>query len=240
MRVYHTTMAWAIAQGREAIDYFFELSLYLFVTTGFITAAATGKLDLPSVVVVSTALAVRGLGFLGVWRFSISPGAVTRLTIGYFFFYAFDYFFLSRTFVDATGHLVFFVMVVKLFSTRVNRDFLYLALLAFLEMLLAAILTIDTSFLAFFLVFLLFGIATFTSYEIRRSYERAARPAEVQGPPMLRGLGITSALVAAGILLFGGLLFFFIPRYTTGYLSRFAPKTQHIAGFSDKDRKSVV
>jgi len=226
-------MAVALAQGREAIDYFFELSLYLFVTTGFITAAATGKLDLPSVVVVSAALAVRGLGFLGVWRFSISPGAVTRLTIGYFFFYAFDYLFLSRTFVDATGHLVFFVMVVKLFSTRVNRDFLYLGLLAFLEMLLAAILTIDTSFLAFFLVFLLFGIATFTSYEIRRSYQRATRPAEVQGQPMLRGLGITSALVAAGILLLGGLLFFFIPRYTTGYLSRFAPKTQHIAGFSD-------
>ncbi len=226
-------MGVALAQGREAVDYFFELSLYLFVTTGFITAAATGKLDLPTVVVVSAALLARGLGFMGIWRFSISPAAVTRLTIGYFFFYVFDYLFLSRTFVDATGHLVFFVMVVKLFSTRVNRDFLYLGLLAFLEMLLAAILTIDTSFLVFFLVFLLFGIATFTSYEIRRSYERAARPAEVQGPPMLRGLGIMAAVVTTGILLLGGLLFFFIPRYTTGYLSRFAPKTQHIAGFSD-------
>lgn len=226
-------MALAVAQGREAIDYFFELSLYLFVATGFVTVAATGKLDPPTTLLVSGALALRGLAFLGLTRLSLAPATVTRLTIGYFFFYAFDYFFLSRTFVDATGHLVFFVMVVKLFSTRVNRDFLYLSLLAFLEMLLAAILTIDTSFLVFFLVFLLFGIATFTSYEIRRSYARAARPAEVQGRPMLRGLAATAPLVSAGILLLGGLIFFFIPRYTTGYLSRFAPKTQHIAGFSD-------
>ena len=151
-------------QGREAIDYFFELSLFLFVATGFVTVAATGKLDAPTVLLVGAALALRGLAFLGLTRISLAPSTVTRLTVAYFFFYAFDYLFLSRAFVEATGHLVFFVMVMKLFSARVNRDFLYLAVLAFLEMLLAAILTIDTTFLAFFLVFLTFGIATFTSY----------------------------------------------------------------------------
>ena len=220
-------------QGREAIDYFFELSLFLFVATGFVTVAATGKLDAPTVLFVGGALALRGLAFLGLSRFSLSPSTVTRLTVAYFFFYAFDYLFLSRAFVEATGHLVFFVMVMKLFSARVNRDFLYLAVLAFLEMLLAAILTIDTTFLAFFLVFLIFGIATFASYEIRCSYQRAAHPAEVPGGPMLRSLGATSVLVSISVLLLGGLIFFVLPRYTTGYLSRFAPKTQHIAGFSD-------
>ena len=220
-------------QGREAIDYFFELSLFLFVATGFVTVAATGKLDAPTVLLVSTALALRGLAFLGRTRISLAPSTVTRLTVAYFFFYAFDYLFLSRAFVEATGHLVFFVMVMKLFSARVNRDFLYLAVLAFLEMLLAAILTIDTTFLAFFLVFLTFGIATFTSYEIRCSYQRATHPAEVPGAPMLRSLGATSILVSISVLLLGGLIFFVLPRYTTGYLSRFAPKTQYIAGFSD-------
>ena len=226
-------MVRAWGQGREAIDYFFELSLFLFVATGFVTVAATGKLDTPSIVLVSAALALRGLTFLGLSRFSLAPSMVTRLTVAYFFFYVFDYLFLSRAFVEATGHLVFFVMVVKLFSARANRDFLYLGLLAFLEMLLAAILTIDTTFLAFFLAFLMFGIATFASYEIRRSYQRAAHPAEVQAAPMLRSLGATSALVSVSVLLVGGLIFFVLPRYTTGYLSRFAPKTQHIAGFSD-------
>ncbi len=226
-------MTRGIGHGREAIDYFFELSLFLFVATGFITVAATGKLDAPSVILVSGALAVRALAFLGLSHVSLAPALVTRLTVGYFFFYVFDYLFLSHSFVDATAHLVFFVMVVKLFSARVNRDYLYLGVLAFLEMLLAAILTIGTTFLAFFLVFLLFGIATFTSYEIRRSYARAAHAAEAPGRPMLRGLAATSVLVSVSTLLLGGVIFFVIPRYTTGYLSRFAPKTQHIAGFSD-------
>jgi len=219
--------------GREAIDYFFELSLFLFVATGFFSAAITGKLDTATVLLVGAALALRSLAFLGLSRFSLSPTAVTRLTAAYFFFYAADVFLLSRSFVDATGHLIFFVLVMKLFSARVNRDYLYLALLAFMEMLLAAILTIDTTFLILFLVFLLFGIATFTSYEIRRSYVRAVCPAEVQGGPMLRGLGVTAALVSVGVLLLAGLLFFVIPRFTTGYLSRFAPKAQQVAGFGD-------
>ena len=203
------------------------------MATGFVTVAATGKLDAPSVLLVSAALALRGLAFLGFSCFSLAPSTVTRLTVAYFFFYAFDYLFLSRAFVEATGHLVFFVMVMKLFSARVNRDFLYLAVLAFLEMLLAAILTIDTTFLAFFLAFMTFGIATFASYEIRSSYQRAVHPAEVPGTPMLRSLGATSVLASISVLLLGGLIFFVLPRYTTGYLSRFAPRTQHIAGFSD-------
>ncbi|MCX6615046.1 MAG: transglutaminaseTgpA domain-containing protein, partial [Acidobacteria bacterium] len=219
--------------GREAIDYFFELSLFLFVTTGFFSAAITGKLDTATVLLMGAALALRSLAFLGLSRFSLSATAVTRLTAVYFFFYAADVFLVSRSFVDATGHLIFFVLVMKLFSARVNRDYLYLALLAFMEMLLAAILTIDTTFLILFLVFLLFGIATFTSYEIRRSYVRAVCPAEVQGGPMLRGLGVTAVLVSVGVLLLAGLIFFVIPRFTTGYLSRFAPKAQQVAGFGD-------
>jgi transglutaminase-like putative cysteine protease len=220
-------------QGRRAIDYFVELSLFLFVSTGFVTAAATGKLDTPTVLLVAGALGLRSLAFLGLSRFSLSPSTVTRLTAGYFFFYLFDYFFISHAFVDATAHLVFFVLVMKVFSARVNRDYLYLVLLAFMQMLLAAILTIDTSFFVFFLVFLVFGIATFTSYEIRRSYLRASSPVEVEGTLMMRGLGLTSVFVSLGILLVAGLIFFAIPRISTGYLSRFAPKTQNIAGFSD-------
>jgi len=219
--------------GRAAVDYFFELSLFLFLATGFITAAATGKLNPAVVILVGGALGLRALAFFGRTRVQLSPTAVTRLTIAYVFFYMFDYAFLSQAFVDATGHLVFFVMVVKLFSARTNRDYLYLALLAFLQMLLAAILTIDTSFMGFFMVFLLFGIATFTSYEIRRSYMRSPTPAEVQPRPMLRSLGTTAVLVGLGVLAMAALIFFFIPRFTTGYLSRFAPKTQQIAGFSD-------
>ncbi len=223
--------------GREAIEFFFGLSLYLFVATGFVAVAATGKLDVPSVILVGAALGLRGLAFLGLTRISLTPSAVTRLTVAYMFFYVADYFLLSGSFVTATGHLVFFVLVVKLFSARVNRDFLYLAVIGFMEMLLAAIMTIDATFLGLFSLFLVFGIATFASFEIRRAYAggQTSQIAEVRVQPagMLRSLAITSTLVAAGVVVLAGLLFFVIPRYTTGYLSGLAPKSEHISGFSD-------
>ncbi|MGA8761515.1 MAG: hypothetical protein WB562_01380, partial [Candidatus Sulfotelmatobacter sp.] len=44
----------------RAIDYYFELSLYLLVLAGFGTLASTGGLDTPTVLLVGGALAVRG------------------------------------------------------------------------------------------------------------------------------------------------------------------------------------
>jgi len=226
--------------GREAVEYFFELSLYLFVLTGFVAVAATGKLDVPSVLLVGGALGVRGLAFLRLTRVSIHPDTVTRLTMAYMVFYALDLFLISGSFVTATGHLVFYLLVMKLFSAQSNRDFLYLALIAFMEMLLAAIMTINTTFLGLFAIFLLFGIATFTSFEMRRAYIAAeagrVKPADPVGRDpqrMLRGLGVTTVLVTLGVLVTSSLLFFFIPRFTTGYLSSFAPKSQTVSGFSD-------
>lgn len=225
--------------GRQAIEYFFDLALFLFVATGFIAVAATGKLDVPSVLVVGAALGVRGLAFIGFTKVSLQPDTVTRLTMLYMVFYTLDLFLISASFVTATGHLVFFLLVMKLFSAITNRDYLYLTLIAFMEMLLAAILTIDTTFLGLFAVFLLFGIATFCSFEMRRAYRAAEAgvvpPADPQGQSrmMLRGLGLTALFVTLGVLVAAGLLFFFIPRFTTGYLSNLAPKSQTVSGFSD-------
>jgi len=75
-------MAGRFARGRQAIDYFFELSLFLFVSTGFVTAAATGKLDAPTVLLVGAALGLRLLSFLGLSRLSHSATPGSRQTSG--------------------------------------------------------------------------------------------------------------------------------------------------------------
>ncbi len=225
--------------GRQAVEYFFELSLYLFIATGFVAVAATGKLDLPTLLVVSATLGIRGLAFVGRTRVSLSASTVNRLTIAYMLFYALDFLAISGSFVFATGHLVFFLLVMKLFSARTNRDYLYLCIIAFMEMLLAAVLTINTTFLGLFAIFLLFGIATFTSFEMHRAYlaaeENKTRMADFQGGPdiVTRSLGLTAVMVTFGVLVLGGTLFFFIPRFTTGYLSNLAPQGEHVSGFSN-------
>ena len=224
----------------EAIDYFFDLALFLFVVTGFIAVASTGKLDIPTVVLAGLALGLRALAFVTGRTLHISANSVRNATLAYIAFYVADFFLISGNFVSATGHLLFFLLVVKLFSAETNRDYLYLGVMGFMEMLLAAILTINTTFLGLFIVFLFFGIATFTSFEIKRGYAFAAggvssgRPTEISGRPrdLLRSLGITAAFVTLGVMLSGALLFFFLPRVNTGYLSSLA-QAQTITGFSD-------
>ncbi len=57
---------------------------------------------------------------------------------------------ISRAFVRSAVHLVLFVLVVRLFSARRDRDHYFLAVIAFLMVLAAAVLTVDSTFLLAF------------------------------------------------------------------------------------------
>ncbi|MBI4462828.1 MAG: DUF3488 domain-containing protein, partial [Acidobacteria bacterium] len=219
------------------VNRYFEVSLFLLLTTGFLTLASTGRLELFSLLVAGTALVVKALRYRRHRGPELSPRMVTWLTWFYFGFYFIDYLFLSRSFLGATIHLILFLAVVKLFSARSNRDYLWLALIAFLQMLAAAILTVDTSFLVFFLVFLLLSISTFVSFEIKRGAETQRAAAVPAGSPLARRLQqsllLTSTLVSMGILGLAALIFFVLPRATTGFFSAYGFQPQLLTGFSN-------
>ena len=77
----------------------------------------------------------------GLIRFELPPIVVTVLTLAYIAFYPVDYFFISRSFIPAAIHLVFFVAVVKILTARTDRDYLFLKVIAFLELLAACIVS---------------------------------------------------------------------------------------------------
>src|SRR6202035_1929275 len=158
----------------QAINRYFELSLYLLVLMGFGALASTGGLGLPTMLLVGAALAFRGYLLAERRQVVISESWTTPLTIGYFAFYAVDYFLLSRSFLTATVHLVLFAVVVRTFSLRRDRDYTMLAILAFLMVLASAVLTVDSAFLLFFAGFILMAVATFILMEMRQS-ARGAR-----------------------------------------------------------------
>src|ERR1700691_1797934 len=111
----------------QAINKYFELSLYLLVLMGFGALAGTGGLGLPTIVLTGAALALCGYLLAGRRQVVISDHWTTPLTIAYFVFYAADYFLLSRSFLTATGHLVMFAVVVRTFSLRRDRAYTMLA-----------------------------------------------------------------------------------------------------------------
>ncbi|MGH7866403.1 MAG: hypothetical protein ACREP9_01955, partial [Candidatus Dormibacteraceae bacterium] len=122
------------------------------LATSFLTLATTGKLDTFSLVLFSGALGAKLWSYArGERGYVIEAGTVNRIAIAYLLFYPADLFLLASgpSFMDriitATIHLVLFTTVIKVFSARRYRDYLYLAILSFLTMLASAVLTVGTT-----------------------------------------------------------------------------------------------
>ena len=215
---------------------FFQGSLYLLLVMGFCALAGTAKLDAFSLGLVALALLVRGYHLLKGKTVIIPERWTSILTLLYFLFYAVDYFLLSLSFVSATVHMVLFIMVIKIFSVQRDRDLLYLAVLSFLMVLAAAVLTADTVFLFTFCLFMLTAMSTFVSMEMRRS-EREAWITAI--PPanenkFNRSLYAVAGLLTIATLGVGVIIFFILPRMAPpGYLQSLGSQTDFVSGFSD-------
>jgi transglutaminase-like putative cysteine protease len=237
------------AQPLSALHRYFEASLFLLLLTSVLTLVSTGKLDPVSILVPPAALLVKGYRW---WRGhgpELSHRAATWAVAGYAAFFPADLWIVSRALAaDAPSpalyaallaaiHLMLFAMLVRLYSANTTRDYAFLALLAFTAILAAAILTVDTTFLVFFILFLVLAVSTFVGLEMRRSAEGASAPPLEAGTPagrrLSRALGLTSACVAVSSVVLGVLIFFVLPRFSGGYLSGFNLQPSLISGFSD-------
>ncbi len=222
----------------RAIDFYFEVALYLLVLTGFATLASTGGLDLFSTILTGTAMAIRGYLLAQRRQFSISEGWTTPLSIAYFVFFAADYFVISHGFLPATVHLALFGVVIRMFSLRRERDYVMLAILAFLMVLASAVLTVDSTFLFSFAAFLLMAVATAVLMEMRRSAHSASIQARHSSDPWEhRHLAFSLVRVAPALMLMilaaGAAVFFLLPRMSAGYLGGYSFGNDISAGFSN-------
>ena len=232
-----------------ALDRYFEISLFLLVSTGVLAVVSTGKLDPFSTLAPMAALLYKGIR---VWQGrgpELSARVATWLVLGYFLIFPADLWIFSRNLAaDAPNpplyaallsaiHLLLFATLVRLYSARTNRHYAFLALLAVTSMLASAILTVETGFLVALVVFLVLSVSTFVALEIRRSATGAVSQAFQAGSPMARQMGrslsATSVMVAVSVMAVGVVLFFVIPRFTTGYLSAMNFQPGLMTGFSD-------
>src|SRR3984893_3478797 len=239
----------AVTGDLSALRRHFEISLYFLLLTGVLTLVSTGKLDLVSILVPPAALLVKGFRW---WRGKgpeLSNRVGSWLTIGYFAFFPFDLWIISRALsantqnpglyaaLLATIHLMLFAIIVRLYTASTTRDYLFLTLMAFTSMLASAILTVDTVLLIWFFFFMARAVSPLVGLEMGRS---------AQGPvvqPLQNGtsaasrlhnaLGVTSAAIAFGSLAVGAVIFLCLPRFAGGYMSGLNLQPTLISGFSD-------
>jgi hypothetical protein len=226
-------MSSATTGAVSSVDRFFEFSLLGLLASGYLAVVGSGYLDTPTIAVMAAALLIRGLCAAGALCFQVSPRVVAAVTLGYIGFYPLDYAFLSKSFLPATVHLVFFIAVVKILTASTNRDFLFVKVIAFLELLAACVLSSSFNFFLFLAMFLLLAVATFTSSEIRRATQRGAS-VRANGQGITLRLATASFFVAFGILVLTGLLFFLLPRTARAAFQHLLQNRYHVAGFSNE------
>ncbi|HVQ39310.1 MAG TPA: DUF3488 and transglutaminase-like domain-containing protein, partial [Pyrinomonadaceae bacterium] len=157
----------------------------------------------------------------------------------------------ARVGVNALAHLIVFLAVVKLLQVKKDRDWVFLYLISFFEVLLAAGVSFSPVFLGSLTVYLLCGLSTIIAFEIQKS-RRTIAPSEtlLLVPPdslifrnaaRRRGKGNTEAhrlpLVALGLLLLiivlAVPLFLVAPRSGAAGLIRGGAGLTNFIGFSD-------
>ena len=228
---------------------FFRASLFFLILTSIATLVSTGKLDLLTCIAAPLAMAYKGVRLWQNRPAELSHATATWLVIAYLGFFPVDVLFVSRAFMASSNnpallaallaavHFLVFVMLARLYSATTDRDALFLAMLAFAAMLASSILTVDTSFLILFFIFMLFGVAAFIGLEMRRSAKGTLTPPLSRQPAeerrLGRALGLASLTVAFGSIVLGGALFFVFPRFTAGYLGRASMQPSLMTGFSD-------
>jgi transglutaminase-like putative cysteine protease len=233
----------AVNPGRatmaHAIERYFNVALYMLVLTGFGTLASTGGLDMGVVLLVGLALLFRGYQLLARVEFTIPERWTNYLTLLYVFVYFADYVFISRSFLVASVHLVLFGMVIRLFSLQKARDHYMLAVLSFLMVLSAAVLTVDSIFLFSFAAFLMVSVVTFVLMEMRHSV--AEDHTHAQEPPLVRPyrrmayvLLATAPVLMLLIMAGSFLVFFVLPRVSSRYLTVYTPSGDVSTGFTDR------
>lgn len=219
-----------------AVERFFQISLLGLVASGYLAVAGSGYLDAPTIVLTAAGLLFRALLVSGLARATFPDRLVTAVTLAYAGFYPLDYFFLSRGFLESTIHLVFFVAVVKVVTAATTRDYAFTAVISFLELLAAALVSVNWSFFLFLALYLLFAMAAFTSSEIRRSIGRPSAATQVARGALVRFHSRLAALTLAlslGILAFTAGLFFLLPR-TASAAFQLVSHRFYVPGFSNQ------
>ena len=224
----------------SGVNRFFEFSLLGLLASGYLAIAGSGYIDLPTLVVAGLAIVLRALMAAGFLKLQISDRTVAGLTLLYAIFYPLDYAYVSQEFLTSTVHLVFFLAVVKILTAKTDRDYSFVKVIAFLELLAASVLSSSPNYFLFLSLFLLFGIATFSSWEVRRSAHLAGSICRAGLRDFPAKLASLSLLVALGVLLMTGGLFFLLPRTARAAFQHLASSGYAVPGFSNEIRLGQV
>ena len=214
----------------RSLDRFLQTALLALLASGYLALALSGALDRACLVAGALVLAARAAQLAGLVRFIVPERWASRATACYLLFVPADYLLISRDLIRTTVHVIVFAAAVKVLSTRTGRDSALVGLIAFLEMLTAALGSTSVAFLLLLMLFWAAALAALASAEIRGAMRGRAT---VAGASAIGGrLVALSGVAGLGVLALSVALFLVLPRTARVALERLLPATQRVSGFA--------
>jgi hypothetical protein len=238
------------------MEAYFRTTSYALVATAFLAIALTGELDVISLGAYAIALLFCFYrDTRGVKRLRLREWMWRALSVAYVPFVFLDAALISNR-VLALVHMTLFVSAAKLFQSKRDRDWVFLYLIAFFQMLLAAGLTFNATFVVSLAAFLFFFISALAAFEIRRArrqvnhleeetvaslkqpkqikYRRNVESPTSKKSPRVRYLLGASAAQIVIVIVLTLPFFFLIPRFAGGGVARGVGEGESVTGFSDR------
>ena len=225
------------------LNSYFKLTSYSLVACGATALLVTKGIDLliAGLFFVFLIIAFRYEG--SKWQISERAGLVLIVfSLPLFYFdWQFQNAILPRERAGAAtlAHLILGLSAIKLWQKKNDRDWIFLYLISFFEMLLAAGLSISPLFLGVLILFLFFAVCTIIVFEIRKSErnvkliliepktERTKKVSFWQLP--VAAIGVLSLITAFAVP-----LFLAVPRVGGAGIGRNNSGMTGFTGFSDK------
>jgi protein-glutamine gamma-glutamyltransferase len=238
-----------------SLERYFIFSSYAMFTAGYVMLASTRQLDVFSLGLFAIVL---GAGWLiDTERVSWSVGhrSANWLMAGGLTFVITEWYALGVSPVIVTLHFVFFAAALKLLKRKTARDWIWLYVVTFCQVLMTAGMMVSTTFLFLVIIYLFAATSAFIGYEMRRSASAFAannpsrrvtveyrkesdrRPVEA---PRLGSLPVFSACALAAILLLAAPIFLAMPRVSRGFSRNGMLRGEALSGFSDSVRLGEV
>lgn len=166
-----------------AFNTFFRISSYAMVACGALALAVSDGLSGMLAAVFGVVLIIAWKLEGTKWQLPERVGlVVVLLSLPLFYL---DWQFLSggvaseKVGVSALGHLILFLSAVKLLQVKADRDWVFLYLISFFEVILAAGLSLSPLFLLTLSLYALFALSTVLAFEIRKA-RRSVKAAETR------------------------------------------------------------
>ncbi len=225
----------------------FRLLSYMAVLCGFASLWISGTFGFAGFVLFIGAMVVGYLLEGSKWQMSERVGTVLTILAlpAFYVLWRIKFFEFSSTETALPGilaRLILTLTAIKLLQKKGDRDWIFLYVMSFFQLLLAAGLSISALYLGVFVTFVLVITATIIIFEIRRTADSVAdRSKNNRGPisssidkaNSLRRLPFVSFVLLTSIIIVATPLFFVLPRVGGAGLGGSLGGVSTFSGFSD-------